>query len=86
LTGKSKKSKKTVSSKKDKKTNNQYTSLAFITEDNIKSIIRIDNKIDITQYYVRSWINRKKKPYKYEFRGEYAAYHNPEQLDITYNE
>lgn len=55
---------------------------AYIKEIEIKSI-KTKEGLDITDSYVRSWIDLNTVPYKYEFRGEYVAYHNPNELIIV---
>ncbi len=55
---------------------------AYIKEIEIKSI-KTKGGLDITESYVRSWVDLNTIPYKYEFRGDYAAYHNPNELIIT---
>ena len=52
-------------------------------DKNIISIKIKANNYDITKFYARTWIDSKKKPYKYEFRGEYPAYYNPKELEIV---
>ncbi len=52
-------------------------------DKNIISIKIKANNYDITKFYARTWIDSKKKPYKYEFIGEYPAYYNPKELDIV---
>jgi len=54
-----------------------------IQESNFEQIILKKESKDITDSYVRTWIDRDAKPYKYEFRGEnYIGYHNPDELII----
>lgn len=57
---------------------------AFITETNIKTIIHKPTGTKIpANSYIRTWIDKKGIPYKYEFRSsEYQGYHNPDELEI----
>jgi len=64
--------------KKDKSKKNPV----YREDKNIVSIKIKSNNYDITKFYVRTWIDSKKKPYKYEFRGNYAVYYNPKELEI----
>jgi hypothetical protein len=67
----------------EKKLDNKPKKDPVYREDkNIISITIKANNYDITKFYTRTWIDSKKKPYKYEFRGDYAAYYNPEELEI----
>jgi len=66
-------------------TNGEYTTNTFIKETNLKSITHIGLDKDILDSYTRTWIDRSGVPYKYEFRGEYQAYHNPKELLVKHN-
>ncbi len=64
----------------------KYTSQAYITEKNFKSIHHKISKLDLTKSYIRTWIDRARIPYFYEFRGNaYAGYLKPSELIIVYN-
>ncbi len=57
-----------------------------IQETNIKKIIitHNDQLLDVTEDYTRTWIDLKKNPYKYEFRGDnFMGYLNPSEVVIT---
>ena len=59
---------------------------AYDIETDIKKIvvIRGGQLLDVTKDYTRTWIDRKKNPYKYEFRGKnFQAYLNPHEVVIT---
>ncbi len=59
---------------------------SFVKETDIKKIIVIHGGqlLDITKSYIRTWIDLKGNPYKYEFRGSnFAGYLNPHEVVIT---
>jgi len=59
---------------------------SFIKETNIQKInvIHDGQLLDVTKDYTRTWIDKKEKPYKYEFRGKnFQAYLNPYEVVIT---
>lgn len=66
-----------------KKTKEPKKNPVYLEDKNIVSIKLKSNQHDITKFYTRTWIDSKKKPYKYEFRGNYTTYYNPEELEIT---
>lgn len=93
---KSKKKKSTTKKIIDKITNDKKSKTvekikkrvekAFITQKNIISIKYKNANLDLTDAYVRTWINRDKIPYFYEFRGNsYAGYLKPNELIIVCN-
>jgi len=58
----------------------------YIQETDIKKIIIIHEGqlLDVTKDYTRTWIDLKKIPYKYEFRGDnFMGYLNPDRVVIT---
>ena len=65
------------------KTKKPKKRLSFIRENNIKLITKKDNNYDITEFYEHTWMYSKGKPYKYEFKGDYAAVHDLAQLKIV---
>ena len=65
------------------KTKKPKKRLSFIREKDIKLITKKDNNYDITEFYEHTWMYSKGKPYKYEFKGDYAAVHDPDQLKIV---
>ena len=59
---------------------------AYIQETDIKKInvIHCGQLLDVTADYTRTWIDSKKQPYKYEFRGNnFMGYLNPHEVVIT---
>ena len=64
----------------------KYIKKACIEETDIKKIIVIHcgQLLDVTDDYTRTWIDSKKNPYKYEFRGNnFMGYLNPHEVVIT---
>lgn len=58
----------------------------YVQETDIKKIIIIHagQLLDITKDYIRTWIDLKRQPYKYEFRGNnFRGYLNPHEVVIT---
>lgn len=55
----------------------------YIEENNLQHIILKKSNVDIIGSYVRTWIDREKITYKYEFKSEgRRSYYNPEELII----
>lgn len=57
----------------------------FIEDKNLKKIILKSSSIDIIGSYIRTWIDRKKTPYKYEFKTQDGSYfyYNAEELIVS---
>lgn len=48
------------------------------------SVIHAGQLLDVTKDYIRTWIDLKGNPYKYEFRGNnFMGYLNPHEVVIT---
>jgi len=59
---------------------------SYVQETDIKKIIVIHGGQlrDVTEDYTRTWIDLKRQPYKYEFRGNnFIGYLNPHEVVIT---
>jgi len=55
-----------------------------IQETDIKKIILKHNTQDITKNYIRTWIDLKRIPYRYEFTGlGFMNAVNPDQIVVT---
>ncbi len=66
------------------KIKNSLENLCYIQNNNLKKIILKSTNVDIIGSYLRTWIDKDRIPYKYEFKTQDGSYfyYNPQELEV----